>query len=694
MKFRATNPKITDSHLARMAVIYIRQSTLRQVVKHTASGTFQRSLADLARQYSWPDDLIVVVDRDQGRSGTSTIGREGFKWLRQQIFEERVGAIICWDASRIARDSAALAQLIKLCAATDTLIIDEKGVYDPNNDNDRIFLGLINILVDSEGRRFADRSVATRRMNAAAGVLRLRPPTGYVYDDDNKLIIDPDEDVQAAIRLFFEYAERYGSATQAVKRINREGIKFPTRKMGCGKNRPVSWDKININRALDMLRNPTFAGTYAYGLTKSVNEMLSADSTEQHKKRVAVGLESDEVILIHGAHEGYIAWDKFIENQQRLKENRFLFADGPSGAARNGPALLQGKIECGHCRRGMYAAYSKWKGQPRSDYRCNWKRPYLGESGCLSINVSRLDQAVTEELLEALSPSRIQMTLQNINLVADEAKAEGRRQDEALKCAQAEVNEAKRRFDSVDPQYDLVAKEYQKELQEKMVVAKRFEAQHARSLKASSRKLPQRLQQSLLKLGQDVRKMWKCAAVTNAERKLLLRQLIAKVTVKKEVNKQYLVEIHWVTGAIKPLSVMFGQNHLPEAGELMRRMAPDHTVRQIVDKLNQAGYKPVRGDRFTIFSVTFYLRGQGMKVGCPELKPGSDEPRGDGRFSAQATARMLNISRLTVMRWCKSGTLDGTRSTPGGPYWIKISPEQVSRLKKVPREASNGQLRP
>jgi DNA invertase Pin-like site-specific DNA recombinase len=694
VKFRATNPKITDSHMARVAVIYIRQSTVRQVVEHKASGTFQRSLADLARQYGWPDELIVVVDQDQGRSGTSTIGREGFKWLRLQIFEERVGAIICWDASRIGRDNAALAQLIKLCAATNTLIIDEKGVYDPNNDNDRIFLGLINILVDAEGRRFADRSVATRRTNAAAGVLRLMPPTGYVYDDNNKLIIDPDKKVQAAIRLFFEYAERYGSASQVVKRINREGIKFPTREKGCGKDRAVSWDKININRALDMMRNPTFAGTYAYGLTKLVNEMLSADSAEQHKKRVAVSLDSDEVILIHGAHEGYITWDTFIENRRRLKENRFIFADGPSGAARNGPALLQGRIECGHCRHGMYAAYFKAKGHPGSSYRCTWKKSTFGEQGCLNIDVSRLDQAVTKELLDALSPSRIQMTLQNFSQVADEAKAEGGRQDEALKCAQAEVDEAKRRFKSIDPQYDLVAKEYQKELQDKLLVVKRLEAQQARSLKTSSRKLPKRLQHSLLQLGKEVRKVWECAAVTNVERKMLLRQLIAKVTVKKEVNKQYLVEIHWVTGAVTPLSVMFGQNHLPEAGELMRRMAPDHTVRQIVDELNQAGYKPVRGDRFTIFSVTFYLKRQGMKVGCPELKPGSDEPRGDGRFSAQATARMLNISRLTVARWCASGILDAIRSTPRGAFWIKISPEQVSKLKKVRREGVAGSLHP
>jgi DNA invertase Pin-like site-specific DNA recombinase len=682
MKFRAQSPKITVSNLTRLAVIYVRQSSARQVIENTASAAFQRSLADLARHYGWPDSLIVVDDRDQGRSGTSTIGREGFKWLRQQIFEEQVGAIICWDASRIARDSAALAQLIKLCAATNTLIIDEKGIYDPNNDNDRIFLGLINVIVDAEGRRIAEKFIATKRSMAEAGKLRIHLPIGYVYDDDDKIVMDPDEEIQASIRKLFSQYDESPSIRQAAKSYNLNGNKFPTRKTGKGKNRRVIWRELSRNRALCVFRNPIYAGTYAYAQTKTVSQMLSADATEQSKKKRK---NIDGVILIQGAHEGYISWEKYKENQKRLEANRYLFYRGSTGAPRNGAALLQGIIQCEVCGKNMYSHYQVIKGKKKHPgYICNSDSKAYGSKICNYISGGHLDKAVKAVVLEALNPAQVRMALKALEEGERDTKATQQQQLEALRHARADVKQAELKYDSIDPTNTLVAKLYENKLQELLDVVMQLEAEQARVARGSSRRLSDAIRQKLLGIGKQVREVWDCDAVTYSERKSVIRCLIKKVIVGKSAKDHcYNVDVHWMTGAIMPLGVQGRRYIQHKAVELMCKLAPDHTITEIVERLNQAGFTPPRAERFTYKIVRGALRANGITHIFPEMPKGIDGPRGDGRLPTSAIAKMLNVSVETVVRWCEQGILDSVRSTPRGPRWIKISSEQILALRKT-----------
>lgn len=684
MKFSVTNPKIKASHLSRRAVTYIRRSSVYQVEEHTASGKYQRSFSELARAYGWGDGLIIEVDEDDGRSGTDTTKRKGFQWLRQQIFEGKVGAIFCWEASRLARDNAGFAQLIKLCAACDTLIIDEKGVYDPNNINDSMYLGFMGVINHNESQRTGERSKATKRMKAEAGELRLIPSMGYVYDDEGKLVLDPDIRVQNTFHLFFSKFEEYGSATKVIKHFNRNGIEFPTIKRNPGEKSTMDWGELYSSRALYILHNPMYAGTYAFGLTKVTSEMISADATEQEKKRVKLNFDSDEPVLIHGAHKGYITWERFIQNQKILEDNRFLYAAGFKGAIRDGSALLQGIVVCGSCLWKLVIHYkARCK---KGTYVCDSQIKNFGKYACLAISAERLDGLVTDALMTAVSPAQLQLTLQELEEVDEENQTDECHVQKELVTVKAECNEARLRFESIDPRNTLVFKEYEQKLQKSIAEVRRLEKKCAKAFRKPSRRdLTSAALESLLALPQDLRIFWKSAAVTNAERKQLLRCLIHQVIVRRRESSKYQdIIIHWIGGAITSITTVKDAASLhPEAVELMRRLAPDHTVTQIIDRLHEAGFEPTaRFKRFTAKSVLRAFRAYGINLACPERPRNYDKPRGDGRYPALAVAKMLNVSKSTVYHWCVNGILDGIRKSPKGYYWIKISPEQVSALKK------------
>ena len=687
MKFTAAKIKITDRHLNLLAVIYIRQSSPRQVIEHPASAALQRSLRELACHYGWPCESIVDLDNDQATTATDIISRKGFKWLRQQIFEERVGAIFCWDASRIARDNSAFAQLIKLCAATNTLVIDEKGVYDPNNENDRIFLGIMGVVFDAEGRRIAERSAASKRLLAELGQLRLPAPTGYILNDDGNLVFDTDEDVQQAISLLFTTYDKCDSVRQVAKYFNRNNIKFPTRKSRYSNNRPLTWVELSSSRALYVLRNPVYAGAFSYGRNKTIGEMISADTTEQNKKRVKVCWDADEVIIIHGAHPSYITWEKFIQNQQRIKDCRLSFDAGSKGAVGKGSALLQGIVKCAHCKRSLETRYSVSKGRGEDRYICDRRRGEFGMYSCFTISARRLDQFVANVFLEAISPAQVQITLRALEKVDEQSKDDNYQQVEMLKRAKAAVNEARLRYESIDPRNRLVADEYERRLEETLAEVKRLEVKRKGTAKAFPKQLSHDVRQSLLALAQDVSSIWNCKAVTHQERKKILRHLIEKVSLKTLEDSKYIeVIIHWRTGAITPLKIIKdGRFIQPEAIDLIRKLAPDHTVTQIIENLHQAGFRPVHAAKFSRDSLYGIFKAYAIDFTCWERPKKDGKGGADERHTTEATATMLNVTAGTVIRWCNSGILDSIRYTPKGCYWIKINSEQVSALKKPSR---------
>lgn len=688
MEFTAEKIKISASHLSLLAIVYVRQSTARQVTENTASADYQYTFTELARRYGWTDDLIVELDVDQGISGTDIIGRKGFQWLRQQIYEGRVGAIFCWEASRLARDNSAFAQLIKLCAACDTLIIDEKGVYDANNLNDRIFLGIMGVLSEAEGRRIAEKSAATRRTLALKGELHLPPVTGFIYDVEKRMILDPDEEVQGSVRLFFSKFEEFGSAFLTVKYFNRNKILFPKRLKGG----LLDWVRLNNKRALAILRNTFYAGTYAYGRSKTIVKMLGGETTEQVKARVRRSYEDNAVILIHDTHEGYITWEQFLENQRRLKKNSNTWYEQGRGVERNGPALLQSIAYCGRChnQKPLQVRYGNIGAKTRQViYKCNSERERFCMRTCLFIAAKNVDRVVADALLEAVSPARLKMTLESLDNVDEQAKKDDLRLEEALKKAREAVDVARERYESISPRNRLVAEEYEDKLEEKKAEVKRLEDERDKAVAARSKWGSDASRESILALPQDIRNFWECETVTNAERKRLLRLVINSVTLKWKGSGNPIGEliIHWATGTSTLHTYTDERRMDPKIVELVRKLAPDHTVTQIISRLNEEGFKPKRAERFDRETIYNCFEKYGIELACRETpkKGDLDSPRGDGRYPVLAVARMLKKSEDTVRDMCKSGIFDAVRDTPRGAYWIKISPEQIERFKQLRR---------
>jgi hypothetical protein len=411
--------------------------------------------------------------------------------------------------------------------------------------------------------------------------------------------------------------------------------------------------------------------------------MVSADSTQQKKTIVPVRWYDDGVILIKDSHPAYIGWEKFLQNQERIKDNRYIFDLGSSGAVRDGYALLSGRVQCGTCLRSMCTRYNVGK---YASYVCTTEVYTYGLYACLSIAARHLDRVVTDALLEALNPAQVGITLQAMEEAADQPDADQQREREALKQARAEADKVRKIFESVTLENDLVGTEYQQKLQAKLVEVRRLESKLAKTNKVPSRRLPDKVRQSLLALSHDVRSFWESEHVTYEERKRVLRCLIEKVAVKRRADSPYSdVTINWMTGQKSKLTIISDARCThPEAIELMRKLAPTHTIRQIVVQLNQAGFKPAKADRFTPGIVYDIFRVYGISIGCRAI-PNSNAPRGDGRYPVRVVAEMLNVSRQTVVKLYKKGLLEGGSEKPRSPVWIKISPEQVTALKRPDR---------
>jgi len=336
------NPtKLRNEHLTRPALVYVRQSTLIQVRDNTASTTRQYQLAKRAQDLGWSEPLVVVIDQDQGRSGASRTGRDGFEYLIAEVGLGRAGAVLCLEASRLARSSSDWYRLIEICALTDTLVIDEDGVYDPGQYNDRLLLGFRGTMSEAELHWLHCRLVGGKLEKAQQGTLRFRLPVGLAYDAMDQVGLDPDEEIQHAVRQVFEVFDRSKSALAVVKYFDEHGLKIPTRLWQRERQGEVVWRRLRHARVLSILHNPFYAGAYVYGRTKSRTRVLPGE-VPRLKARSRRVPRVDWPIVLRDHHVGYLSWEQFLSNVHQLDDNRTFRAEDRRGAVREGGALLQG----------------------------------------------------------------------------------------------------------------------------------------------------------------------------------------------------------------------------------------------------------------------------------------------------------------------------------------------------------------
>jgi DNA invertase Pin-like site-specific DNA recombinase len=677
--------KIRPEHLARLALIYIRQSTLAQVVNNIGSKGRQYNLVQRALDLGWTQEQIVVVDQDQGLSGASAADREGFQFVIAQVGLGRVGAVLSLEVSRLSRSCSDWHRLIEICALTNALVIDEGHVYDPAQYDDSLLLGIKGTMGAAELHWLRNRLLGGKREKARQGKLRLPLPTGLIYDPTGQVILDPDAQVRHAVQLVFDLFDELGTAVAVVRHFNLHQLLFPTRHRGGVRDGELTWKPLSHRRVLNILHTPAYAGAYVYGRSQSRTTVLPGTMTRVEKRSRCLNPD-DWSTLILDAHPGYITWNQFLRNQQRLDDNRTFRAEDRRGAVREGAALLQGIVLCGRCGRRMTIRYRDDGVTPV--YTCRHVYLQLGGPACQDIRGDGVDATVALTLLEAMQPAQLEVSIAALEQVEARARQIDQQWQLRIERAQYEADLARRRFLAVEPENRLVARNLERDWNQKLAEIERLEREYTTSPKPTALLVSPEERRRILALAQDLPAIWHASTTTHVERKQLLRFLVKDVTLTRRETSIH-IGIRWQTEALTDLEIALPNRSLeppwtaPTVVKRVRELATTHTDRQIADLLNQQGLTSGMGKPFSNRKVQWVRHSYDIPTGCPEAPaacPGGQ--RGDGRYSSRAAAELLNVTDSTISNWCRSGLLDSIQSFPRGPRWIHLTPEIITELRK------------
>ena len=642
--------KVTTAHLKRKAYCYVRQSTIKQVFENTESTKRQYALRERAVALGWPVVQIVTVDSDLGETATSVADRQGFQMLMTEVSLGRVGLVMGLEVSRLARNNADWARLLEICAITDTLILDEEGIYDPTDFNDRLLLNMKGTFSEVELHVLRSRLRGGILNKARRGELKTRLPTGFIYDHHDKIIIDPDKQVQQSIRLFFDIFQRTGAAFATVKAFAKDDVKFPCRiHIGPDKGQ-LKWQRLTSGRAQMILKNPRYAGAYYYGRSRS---RKNVDGTSTYFK-----VPRDEWrVLIKDAHAGYITWEQYEENLRRLRQNAIAYnVVDRKTPPREGPCLLQGLAVCGKCGQRMTIRYKyRRKGRVDPVYLCQRNRIERWESSCQYIPGAPIDEAISKLLLESVTPLTLDVALQVQKELENRFNEADNLRKQQVERAEYEANLARRRFMKVDPDNRLVADTLEAEWNEKLRNLQDANDYYETHRHQESEKLKKTQQKEVLKLAKDFPKLWKNPKTPIREKKRMIRFLIEDVTMSRK--EEITLNIRFKGGATKtlklPLPLKGWQYNMtdPEIVKTVDSLLSDHTYAEIATILNRRGYKSGQGNRFDRTAVKGITHNHKLKTRFSRL-------RSAGKLTADEVAKLLCVTVATVRRWGKQGTIE------------------------------------
>ena len=586
--------KITSSHRSRVAIVYVRQSSMAQIRDHTESTTRQYGLAGTAAELGWSAEQILVIDADLGVSGRFGSDRSGFREVVSRVCLGEVGAVFGLEVSRLGRSSAELTRLMELARLTDTLLVDADGVYDLASVNDRLLLGLKGTMSEAELHLLMGRLHGAKLAAAHRGELRHALPVGLVYDDEGQVVKDPDEQVRGAVEDVYAEFARTGSALGVMKAFAASGRLFPQRAWGGAWAGQLRWGKLTHERVLQVLKCPAYAGAYSYGRSHDIRK-VEPDGTVRTSRRYRS--RSDWTVLIEEHHEGYITWQQYLDIEAKLAANVTRSGARP---VREGSALCQGIIVCGVCGGRVATRYQRR--DVKVTYTCNFKDSKRTKQ-CRTITASTVDVVVSALLLDTISPDQIQIALAAADEVTVRHERGHRAAELAVQRARYEADRAERAFSNVDPDNRLVARTLEQRWEAKLTALAEAEAALA-TARAAKPPLPD--QDSLRALAADLPRLWDDPDTSHRDRKRLLRALIADVTLLPETDpEQVRIGVRWRTGATDELTVArYGPGRTPAAAlELVRRYGATHSSEQIAAKLNAAGLVTGKGKPFTVGGV-------------------------------------------------------------------------------------------
>jgi DNA invertase Pin-like site-specific DNA recombinase len=676
--------KITPEHLARSAIVYIRQSTADQLVHNQESQRRQYGLADRARQLGWVS--VEVIDDDLGRSGGG-VSRPGFERLLAAICEGRVGAVLAIEASRLARNGRDWHTLIEFCGLVGTILVDEDGIYDPRHPNDRLLLGMKGTMSELELSLFRQRSHEALRQKARRGALFLGVAAGYIKSGRDRIEMDPDRRVQDALRLVFAKFSEFQSVRQVHVWLRDEGIELPAQSHDEA-GRCIVWKLPLYNTVHNILTNPVYAGAYAFGRT------TSKVIVEDGRKRVRRGLRRSRAewdVLLKDRHESYISWEEFERNQRVIADNATGKGNAITrGAARRGELILAGLLRCGHCGRKMYVGYGK-----SGRYYCQGAVVNHGTERCISFGGLRADQAVATEVLRVLKPLGIDAAIKALEAQTTEMFAARRQLELALTQARYEAAHARRQYDSVDPANRLVAGELERRWNGALQTVHRVESEIAALDAKRPLRLSEKERQHLMQLGADLERAWSHPAASAATRKRILRATLHEIVARIE-NGFIEMVLHWQGGdhtALKLKMNTVGKHRwtVPEDTlALVRELARQMPDKQIARLLNRAGKPTGRGNGWTQVRVCSFRSHYGIAVHR------ESEWAERGEITLEAAAQIIDVSVMTALRMARLGIIKGRQVCRGAPWAFKaadIAAYSAQNAAHRPLTADPGQQR-
>jgi DNA invertase Pin-like site-specific DNA recombinase len=627
---------------------------MKQVIENVESTKRQYALRARATALGWADDRVVVIDSDQGESGASASWREGFQRLVSDVGMGRAGIVMGLEVSRLARNNADWHRLLEICALADTLILDEDGVYDPSNFNDRLLLGLKGTMSEAELHVLKARLRGGILNKVRRGEYRCTLPIGFVYDAAGDVVLDPDSQIRETIAYFFDTFLRVGSACQVVKVFRGEGLHFPSRLH----NQPgVVFRPLNASTAIRTLHNPRYAGAYAYGRRRY---RRAANGTKVEKARSC----SEWLACIPNAHPGYITWDRFQENLKLLESNGRSYELARASPPREGAALLQGRAICGRCGRHMRVRYQARRGRLEVWYVCDRAHYRNAAPDCQSIAGRPIDEAIAALVVEQMTPAAVDLSLHiraEIESRQEEADQLRRR---AVERAQIDADLAQRRFMLVDPGNRLVADTLEADWNHKLraLAAVREDYEHARQ--DDERLLDQALRERLVAMTADFMQLWSDPETPNRERKRMLDLIIEDATlVKLPAEKTTKVHLRFKGGRTQTITTVNRRSSAeqvktqPRIVELVDKLLDKHTYAEIAESLNEQGLRPggaVRAGRadarFTPKRVAYLVHRYGMRSLYDRL-------RDRGMLTKQEASARLNIHEQTLIHWAEHGLI-------------------------------------
>jgi DNA invertase Pin-like site-specific DNA recombinase len=678
--------KIQAEHLEKLAIVYVRQSSPQQVLENRESTARQYALAQYAEFLGWPAERVLVIDEDQGQSGKTAENRLGFQRLLAEVTMEHVGIVLGLEMSRLARSSKDWHHLFELCGIFATLLADQEGVYDANDPNDRLILGLKGIMSEMELQTMRNRLDRGRLNKAQRGEMFHGVPMGYVILSTGEVDFDPDEQAREVMQLVFDKFAELGSIYGVFHWLIRNDIRMPVRARTGAKKGQLDWRRPSIPSLAQVLRHPIYAGAYVYGRRPADPKRKLSPAKDY---RPWAPMEKWKV-LIKDRLPAYISWDQYLKNRERIEHNRNGF--NTPGVARRGAALLPGVLVCGNCGRHMQASYHS---NHVAHYACNRQYVEATEPRCYGLSAQVIDELVSQQVLSALQPAALELSLQAQADVERERQRLDKHWQQRRNRARYEVELAERRYQAVDPTNRLVASTLEKRWEEALREERQLQEDYDRFLSNTPLTLSGEEQARIEALAGDIPKLWNAAGATNADRKEVIRCVVERVVVLVRCDSEYLdVTIHWAGGyesrheIVRPVAT-YAQ--LRDFDQLMNRVVQlrkaGHAAPQIAERLNAEGfYPPKRSGQFTI-PVIYQLLKRRALIGNERSH---DELLGEDEWWLTDLARELAMSHMKLRDWANRGWLH-SRQTPIQGRWILwADKDEVARLRQLLEQSRSG----